>query len=506
MTASRGFRSENPFQCGIPFETGIEKLSLRQTLLTIRLKIFRVYSMKQTTLKAAAHLSGVGLHTGSIVNITLLPAPENHGYKFQRIDLEGQPIIEADVSKVVATNRGTVLRQGTAQVSTVEHLLSAFVGLGLDNVLIEIDGGEVPILDGSAMPFVQKIESVGLLEQSVSRPVFDLKETIEYKDELTGATFMAVPSADYKLTTLIDFNSKVLGLQHATLDAPPQYATEIAPARTFAFLHELEFMLNQGLIKGGDLDNAVVIVDRVMTEEELADLARKLNKPQVKIEREGILNTTDLRFPNEQARHKLLDVMGDLALVGVPLKAKIIASKPGHTANIAFAKILKKQYMEQKKLQDIPVYDASQKPIMDTLQIMKKLPHRYPFLLVDKVISLDPSYIVGVKQVTMNEWFFEGHFPNNPTFPGVLQIEAMAQTGGILALANTPDDEEWDTYFLKIDNAKFRDRVVPGDTLVFKLELLEPIRRGIVHMQGRCYVGQKLVSEAELTALIQKRT
>jgi UDP-3-O-[3-hydroxymyristoyl] N-acetylglucosamine deacetylase / 3-hydroxyacyl-[acyl-carrier-protein] dehydratase len=461
--------------------------------------------IKQCTLREATTVKGVGLHTGEHVTLTLHPAPENHGFRFRRTDIDGQPTVLADVSKVFATNRGTVLKDGDAQVSTVEHLLSALVCLGVDNVLIDVDGGEVPIMDGSAAPFVAAIEAAGIVELEAERLVFDLREPINFKDEATGAEYLALPSDDYTLTTLIDFNSPVLGPQFATLEGTPQYKTEIAPARTFVFLHELEILLNQGLIKGGDLDNAVVIANRAMSEVEVKDLAQKLGKPTLRIEKEGILNTTQLRFQNEPARHKLLDVIGDLALVGRFLKAKIVATKPGHTANVAFAKVLKRHIMEQTKLRSIPKYDASVKPIMDVNQIMKKLPHRFPFLFVDQVLELSPNRIVAMKQVTMNEWFFEGHFPNNPTFPGVLQVEAMAQTGGILALANTPDDEVWDTYFLKIDNCKFRDRVLPGDTLIFKMELMEPIRRGIVHMQGTCYVGSKVVSEAELTALIQKR-
>jgi UDP-3-O-[3-hydroxymyristoyl] N-acetylglucosamine deacetylase / 3-hydroxyacyl-[acyl-carrier-protein] dehydratase len=461
--------------------------------------------IKQCTLREATTVKGVGLHTGEHVTLTLHPALENHGFRFRRTDIDGQPTVLADVSKVFATNRGTILKDGDAQVSTVEHLLSALVCLGVDNVLIDVDGGEVPIMDGSAAPFVAAIEKAGIVELEAERLVFDLREPITFKDEATGAEYLALPSEEYTITTLIDFNSPVLGPQFATLEGTPQYKTEIAPARTFVFLHELEILLNQGLIKGGDLDNAVVIANRAMSEEEVKDLAQKLGKPTLQIEKEGILNTTQLRFQNEPARHKLLDVIGDLALVGRFLKAKIVATKPGHTANVAFAKVLKRHIMEQTKLRSIPKYDPLVKPIMDVNQIMKKLPHRFPFLFVDQVLELSPNRIVAMKQVTMNEWFFEGHFPNNPTFPGVLQVEAMAQTGGILALANTPDDEVWDTYFLKIDNCKFRDRVLPGDTLIFKMELMEPIRRGIVHMQGTCYVGSKVVSEAELTALIQKR-
>ena len=461
--------------------------------------------MKQCTIKATATVKGVGLHTGEVVTLTFRPAPENHGYKFQRIDLPDAPIIVADANKVIATNRGTVIKEGNAQISTIEHVLSALIGSGIDNILLEIDGGEVPILDGSSAIFVQKLLEAGIEEQEADREYFDITETITFKDEKTGAEYVVMPADEYSLTTMIDFNSVVLGQQFASLNSTPQYQTEIAPARTFAFLHELEFMLNQGLIKGGDLDNAIVIVDRMMSDHELADLAKKLNKPHIKIEHTGILNTTNLRFQNEPARHKLLDVMGDLALVGKFIKGKVIANKPGHTSNVAFAKVLKRHYTEQKKQQAIPKYDPSVKPLMDTIQIMKKLPHRYPFLLVDKVLELTPSYIVGMKQVTMNEWFFEGHFPDNPVFPGVLQMEALAQTGGILALSEISDAEQWDTYFLKIDNCKFRDKVLPGDTLLLKMELLNPIRRGIVHMLGRCYVGNKIVSEAELTALIQKR-
>ena len=461
--------------------------------------------IQQCTIREATTVKCVGLHTGQLVTLTLHPAPENHGFRFRRTDLEGQPTVLADVSKVFATNRGTILKDGEAQVSTVEHLLSALVGLGVDNVLIDVDGGEVPIMDGSAMPFVEAIEAAGIVELSAERDVFEIHEPLSFKDEATGSEYLALPADNYTVTTLIDFNSPVLGQQFATLDDPPQYKTEIAPARTFVFLHELEILVNQGLIKGGDIDNAVVIANRAMTDEEVAILATKLGKPALKVEREGILNTTQLRFQNEPARHKLLDVIGDLALTGRFFKGKIVATKPGHASNVAFAKFLKRHIFEQTKLRSIPKYDPSVKAVMDVNQIMKKLPHRFPFLFVDKVLELSPDRIVAMKQVTMNEWFFEGHFPNNPTFPGVLQVEAMAKTGGILALANTPDDETWDTYFLKIDNCKFRDRVLPGDTLIFKMELMSPIRRGIVQMQGTCYVGSKVVSEAELTAIIQKR-
>jgi UDP-3-O-[3-hydroxymyristoyl] N-acetylglucosamine deacetylase/3-hydroxyacyl-[acyl-carrier-protein] dehydratase len=462
--------------------------------------------MNQHTIRQPISVRGIGLHTGQEVNMTFRPAEAGHGIKFQRIDLSDKPFIKADVSLVVSTLRGTTIQQDNAHVSTIEHALAALSGLSIDNVLIEIDGPEVPILDGSAIEFVNALQQAGIEEQAETREYLEITEPISYFDELTGTELMALPAEQFQVTTMIDFNSKILGQQYASLLNMDDFASGIAPCRTFVFLHELEYLVEHNLIKGGDLSNAIVIVDRLMSQEELDALARKLNKPSIKIDKEGFLNTTELYFNNEPARHKLLDVLGDLALVGKPIKGKIVTTKPGHTANVEFAKLLKKAYVEQRRLKGVPKYDPNEEPIFTTKDIARYLPHRYPFLLVDKIIELTETHVVGIKNVTFNEGFFQGHFPNNPIFPGVLQLEALAQTGGILALSKVGDPGNWDTYFVKIDGVKFKHKVVPGDTLILKLELTAPLRRGLVQMHGSAYVGSKLVSEGELTAQIVRRT
>lgn len=459
----------------------------------------------QHTLRGSVTLHGVGLHTGEEVNMTLKPANPGHGIRFQRIDLPEKPIIKADVDYVTDTSRGTTLELNGVRVSTIEHILAALVGMSIDNVLIELDGAEVPILDGSAWPIIEAIESVGTQEQDAKRIVYAIDTNIHYYDPVKNVDMLALPSSEYQVTTLIDFNSPVLGTQHASLKHISEFKNEIAPCRTFCFLHELEYLLDNNLIKGGDLSNAIVVVDKVVSPAELDHLAKVFNKNNIEVKQEGILNNIQLHFPNEPARHKLLDVVGDLALIGHPIRAHIIASRPGHASNVEFARKIKQFIKKNKHLSDVPHYDPNQPAIYDITQIEKSLPHKFPFLLVDKIIELSDNHVVGIKNVTFNEHFFQGHFPGNPVMPGVLQIEALAQTGGILALNNYSDPENYDTYFLKIDKVKFKQRVLPGDTLILKLELQNPIRRGICEMRGTVYVGNKLVTEAELVAQILRK-
>ena len=460
---------------------------------------------QQHTLKQPVALMGVGLHTGEKVTIELCPAPANHGYKFQRIDLDDAPIINADVDLVVSTERGTTLESKGVRVYTTEHVLAALVGCGVDNALIKITGQEIPILDGRALPYVKAIDSVGTEAQDAERVYFELDENIPWEDTEKQIEFLAIPDKVYRLTVMVDYNSPVLGTQHASMYNLDEFKQEIAPCRTFVFLRELEYLAGNNLIKGGDLDNAIVLVDRLdVSQEELNRLAKLLGKENLEISIEGIgvLNSLKLQYENEPARHKLLDIVGDLALIGRPIKAHILAARPGHSGNVRFAKALKEQIKKQQGKGKY--FDLTKEPVYNIQDIERMLPHRYPFLLVDKVMELNENSIVGVKNVTMNEPMFTGHFPGNPVFPGVLQIEAMAQVGGIFALSGVEDAHLYSTYFMKIDKVKFKSKVVPGDTLVFELNLLSPIRRGLVEMGGTAYVNGKPVMEAEMLAQIIK--
>ncbi|SDE74402.1 bifunctional UDP-3-O-[3-hydroxymyristoyl] N-acetylglucosamine deacetylase/3-hydroxyacyl-ACP dehydratase [Riemerella columbipharyngis] len=460
-------------------------------------------SEKQKTLKKEVALSGIGLHTGKEVTLTIKPAKENTGFVFVRTDLEGQPQVEADVNYVTTTERGTTLEKLGVKIHTCEHLLAALVGMDIDNAILEMNSAEPPIMDGSSKFFVEAIEKAGIEEQSKDREYLIIKEVMSYTDPNTGSEMTIIPSDHYEITTMVDFGTKVLGTQNATMKNVSEFKDEFSSARTFSFLHELEMLLDHGLIRGGDISNAIVYVDKELTPETLEKLKKAFGKDDVAVRPNGILDNLTLNYPNEAARHKLLDVIGDLALVGVKIKGKVIANKPGHLVNTQFAKKLNRQWKLQKK-KNVPDFDLTKEPIFDINGIMRLMPHRPPFLLIDKVLELSDTHVVGLKNVTMNEPFFVGHFPKEPVMPGVLQVEALAQTGGILVLASVPDPENYSTYFIKIDKVKFKKKVVPGDTLIFKIELIEPIRRGIVHMQGYGYVGDSVVVEAELMAQVAK--
>jgi UDP-3-O-[3-hydroxymyristoyl] N-acetylglucosamine deacetylase/3-hydroxyacyl-[acyl-carrier-protein] dehydratase len=459
---------------------------------------------KQRTIEKEITLSGVGLHTGENVTMKFVPAPENHGYAFKRIDLEGEPIIEADANYVVNTQRGTNLEKNGVKIQTSEHVLAALVGLEIDNVLIELNSSEPPIMDGSSKYFIEALEKAGIVEQKAIRKEYIVKEVISYKDEATGSEITIIPSDEYQVTTMVDFGTKVLGTQNATLERLSDFKKEIAPARTFSFLHELEMLLEHGLIKGGDLNNAIVYVDKEISESTMLKLQKAFKKEKLSVKPNGILDNLTLHQPNEAARHKLLDVIGDLALTGIRIRGKVIANKPGHFVNTQFAQKLSKMIKLEKR-NSVPTYDLNLPPLMDIHQIMAMLPHRPPFLLIDRILELSDSHVVGMKNVTMNEPFFIGHFPDAPVMPGVLQVEAMAQTGGILVVSTVPDPENYLTFFMKIDNVKFKQKVLPGDTLIFHCSLITPIRRGICHMQAYAYANGKLVCEAEMMAQIAKK-
>lgn len=459
---------------------------------------------KQTTIKKEVALTGVGLHTGKEVTLTFKPAPPNHGYAFVRVDLEGSPVIEADANYVVNTQRGTNLEKRGVKIQTSEHVLAALVGSDIDNVLLELNASEPPIMDGSSKFFIEALEKAGIEEQEAFREEYIVKEVISYNDEESGSDITIIPSTEYQVTTMVDFGTKVLGTQNATLKHMSDFKDEISNARTFSFLHEIEMLLEKGLIKGGDLNNAIVYVDKELSDSTMERLREAFGKDSIAVKPNGILDNLTLHHPNEAARHKLLDVIGDLALIGTRIRGKVIANKPGHFVNTQFAKKLSK-IIKIEKRNKVPYYDLNQPPLLDVNQIMKILPHRPPFLLVDRILELSDKHVVGMKNVTMNEPFFVGHFPRAPVMPGVLQIEAMAQAGGVLVLNTVPDPENYLTFFMKIDKVKFKHQVVPGDTLVFRMELVSPIRRGICHMQAYAYANGKLTTEAELMAQIVRK-
>lgn len=458
----------------------------------------------QKTIQSEVSLSGVGLHTGNKVTMTFKPAPINYGYAFSRIDLEGKPVIEALAGYVTNTQRGTNLEKNGVNVNTSEHVLAAVYALEIDNILIEIDAAEPPIMDGSSKFFVEALEKAGIVEQDAPRDEYIVRDIISFKDSETGSEIILMPSDEYQVTTIVDFGTKVLGTQNATLEKLSDFKNEISEARTFSFLHEIEMLLDNDLIKGGDLNNAIVYVDKEISTETIERLKKIFNKKKLSVKPNGILDNLTLRWANEAARHKLLDVVGDLALVGTRIRGKIIATKPGHMVNTLFAKKLAK-IIKTEKRNKMPQFDLNETPLMDIHKIMSILPHRPPFLLIDRILELSDNKVVGMKNVTMNESFFVGHFPDAPVMPGVLQVEAMAQCGGILVLSTVPDPDNYLTFFMKMDNVKFKQKVLPGDTLIFSCELITPIRRGICHMQAYAYANNKLVAEAQLMAQIAKK-
>ncbi|MCW5914951.1 MAG: bifunctional UDP-3-O-[3-hydroxymyristoyl] N-acetylglucosamine deacetylase/3-hydroxyacyl-ACP dehydratase [Chitinophagaceae bacterium] len=459
----------------------------------------------QHTLKEEVTISGAGIHTGKSVTMRIKPAPGHHGIQFQRVDLPNQPTIRADVDNVVDTNRSTTIEANGGRVGTIEHLMAALTGMEIDNALIEINAEEVPILDGSAGEFIELLDKAGVSKQKEEKVYYKLHHNVSLEDPAKKVEMVALPYNGYRINTLIDFNSQVLGTQHADLKSLADFKTEIASCRTFCFFHELEALVNNNLIKGGDINNAIVVVDKQVDEEQVKRISKVFHKTDVKVSEAGILNNLTLRFPNEPARHKLLDVVGDLSLVGYPFKAHIIANRPGHSTNIKFAKKIKEHIKKYKYRENIPHYDPTLPPLLDIQQVENTLPHRFPFLLVDKIIELTDHHVVAIKNVTFNEPFFQGHFPSNSVMPGVLIVEALAQAGGFIAIPRDTTDK-YDTYFLKIENCKFKQKVVPGDTLILKMELISPIRRGICEMKGTAFVGDKLVAEAVLIAQIIKRT